>query len=55
MQPMAYQQGSSVLKQWLLVLLLFSYLLLFFPVPESPFVLGATLAIILWMVEKAIQ
>ncbi len=55
MKLMAFSRRSSVFKQWLLVLLLFSYLFLFFPLPESPFFLGATLAIILWIVEGALQ
>jgi hypothetical protein len=55
MELMTFPRRSFVLKQWLLVLLLSIYLFLFFPLPESPFFLGGTLAVILWLVERALE
>ncbi|WP_336021785.1 hypothetical protein [Halobellus salinisoli] len=39
-------------KWWALLILLLALSALFLPLPESPFFLGGSLAIILWILKK---
>ncbi len=39
-------------KRWVLVIILLILATLFLPLPESPFLLGGALAIILWLLKR---
>lgn len=48
----AFSEKTSIARPWLLAVLLYSYLLLYTPVQQSPILMGASFAIVLWFVEQ---